>query len=490
MRRGGDRGRRRALACSAVAPAAQRRVRAARRRSTPAEHQRRAPTATSRSRSTITEPAHDLKDLTIHLPPGLVGNPLATPACTEEQLNANALPGRERRRRRRQRRHPDRPRLPPGRPDGQRQPLQRRPPRRRAGAVRDRPQRAAVPSRSWPRRPAADHPAVGGVAAPERLRPRHHRSPTCRTRRPSRVWTTEIDINALSLDPLRAGRHPAAGLHPQPDLVQDPHGRLRRDRLRRPDGERTGDASTPSTAGAAVHARVQRQRSSASARSTQPRRGLDRRSRRRSTRPGCSARQVILPDGLVGNTTRSPSSARGRASQAGTCPANTIVGTAVAASPLQSQPLTGPVALVRAGEPGLPDSGSTCAAPLALKLRATIALTAMAATVVTFDGLPDIPISDFTLTFAGGPNGLNRRHARHLRAAAAVFDARSTPTRARPRRRPRPRPSTAPARRRRRRRRRSGKKPKAKIKLGKPGQRRADAEAEVKAGAEKLRRRS
>ena len=33
-----------------------------------------------------------MKDLTIHLPPGLVGNPLATTTCTEDQLNANACP--------------------------------------------------------------------------------------------------------------------------------------------------------------------------------------------------------------------------------------------------------------------------------------------------------------------------------------------------------------------------------------------------------------
>src|SRR5689334_20942211 len=30
------------------------------------------------------------KDLVIHLPPGLVGNPLATPTCSEDQLNANS----------------------------------------------------------------------------------------------------------------------------------------------------------------------------------------------------------------------------------------------------------------------------------------------------------------------------------------------------------------------------------------------------------------
>ena len=34
-----------------------------------------------------------VRDLTIHLPPGQVGDPLATPLCTVEQLNA-AVPDR------------------------------------------------------------------------------------------------------------------------------------------------------------------------------------------------------------------------------------------------------------------------------------------------------------------------------------------------------------------------------------------------------------
>jgi len=40
----------------------------------------------------ITDPGADLKDLTIHLPPGLVGNPLATTTCSEQQLAADACP--------------------------------------------------------------------------------------------------------------------------------------------------------------------------------------------------------------------------------------------------------------------------------------------------------------------------------------------------------------------------------------------------------------
>ena len=40
----------------------------------------------------FSDPADQVKDLTVHLPPGLVGNPTATPLCTVSQLNADSCP--------------------------------------------------------------------------------------------------------------------------------------------------------------------------------------------------------------------------------------------------------------------------------------------------------------------------------------------------------------------------------------------------------------
>jgi hypothetical protein len=40
----------------------------------------------------FSDPADQVKDLTVHLPPGLVGNPTATPLCTVTQLNADSCP--------------------------------------------------------------------------------------------------------------------------------------------------------------------------------------------------------------------------------------------------------------------------------------------------------------------------------------------------------------------------------------------------------------
>jgi hypothetical protein len=40
----------------------------------------------------FSDPADQVKDLTVHLPPGLVGNPTAAPLCTVSQLNADSCP--------------------------------------------------------------------------------------------------------------------------------------------------------------------------------------------------------------------------------------------------------------------------------------------------------------------------------------------------------------------------------------------------------------
>src|SRR3954468_11830603 len=41
----------------------------------------------------VADPGDDLRDVTVDLPTGLLGNPLAAPQCTEAQLNADACPG-------------------------------------------------------------------------------------------------------------------------------------------------------------------------------------------------------------------------------------------------------------------------------------------------------------------------------------------------------------------------------------------------------------
>jgi hypothetical protein len=84
--------------------------------------------------------------------------------------------------------------------------------------------------------------------------------------------------------------------------------------------------------------------------------------------------------------------------QAGACPPSSVVGSAVAASPLLTQPLTGPVMLVQNGTP-IPDIGLDLSGQLHLQLTGSLTLQE----VVTFNGLPDIPIAHFQLTFGQSP---------------------------------------------------------------------------------------
>jgi hypothetical protein len=88
---------------------------------------------------------------------------------------------------------------------------------------------------------------------------------------------------------------------------------------------------------------------------------------------------------------------------AGNCPPNTVVGLATAASPLLSQPLIGNVELVQ-GSGTFPNLGLDLKGQLHLLLQGT---TAINPNTVTFGdvppGLPDIPISRFQLTFTNPP---------------------------------------------------------------------------------------
>jgi hypothetical protein len=85
---------------------------------------------------------------------------------------------------------------------------------------------------------------------------------------------------------------------------------------------------------------------------------------------------------------------------AGTCPSNTVVGLATAASPLLSQPLIGNVSLVSSGGQ-FPNLGLDLKGQLHLLLQGSIDIAG--GNTVTFNNLPDIPISRFQLTFTPSP---------------------------------------------------------------------------------------
>jgi hypothetical protein len=91
---------------------------------------------------------------------------------------------------------------------------------------------------------------------------------------------------------------------------------------------------------------------------------------------------------------------------AGTCPESSQIGTAKARSPFLPEPLTGPVILIAAtATSGLPEVGLDLHGPLSLRLKGQLAPLPAGAGAI-FDGLPDIPIASFQLSFLGGSKGL------------------------------------------------------------------------------------
>ena len=87
----------------------------------------------------------------------------------------------------------------------------------------------------------------------------------------------------------------------------------------------------------------------------------------------------------------------------GKCPANSQVGTATAVSPLLDSDLTGAVYLV--ANNGFPKLGVDLKGALPLKLLGSSGIREGRLDNV-FEGLPDLPLSKFELTFPGGPEGL------------------------------------------------------------------------------------
>jgi hypothetical protein len=107
--------------------------------------------------------------------------------------------------------------------------------------------------------------------------------------------------------------------------------------------------------------------------------------------------QVVIPPDLNPDVELLGNRCPPAAFEASNCPPNSVMGSAVAASPLLSQPLAGNVVFVDTG--GTPDIGLDLQGELHLLLRGTLGLDK----VVVFNGLPDIPISHFALTFPSSP---------------------------------------------------------------------------------------
>jgi hypothetical protein len=86
---------------------------------------------------------------------------------------------------------------------------------------------------------------------------------------------------------------------------------------------------------------------------------------------------------------------------AGSCPGVSVLGSALATSPVLTAPLTGPVYLLD-NPAGVARVGLDLRGQLNLRLQGQLGID----NTTEFTGLPDIPISHFELRFDGGPGGI------------------------------------------------------------------------------------
>jgi hypothetical protein len=114
---------------------------------------------------------------------------------------------------------------------------------------------------------------------------------------------------------------------------------------------------------------------------------------------------VTLPPFIGSNIQALSRVCQPSAFEAGACPASARVGTATASSPLSPDALSGPVLMVQ--DPGRvePKLAVRLDGPVSVSLVSTTRLTTKGIET-TFEGSPDLPLASFTLSFDGGAGGL------------------------------------------------------------------------------------
>ena len=111
---------------------------------------------------------------------------------------------------------------------------------------------------------------------------------------------------------------------------------------------------------------------------------------------------VALPPGLAADLGALGNACPLATFQAGGCPAAAVVGSGAAYSPLLAAPLTGPVTLVSDPAAALPQLRVALSGAFAVALIGDVSFGAAGRLVNTFDGIYDVPLSRFVLTVDAG----------------------------------------------------------------------------------------
>ena len=347
----------------------------------------------------FSDPSDQVKDLTVHLPPGLVGNPTATPLCTVSQLNSDSCPANT-----------------------------------QVGTVVAKVNVVAVsgvlevpltvngklynltPQPGEPARfgivlkPVSLPPPIGGVLpkiiqqSAVKLRQSDFGLDTIVNDFPRKTNGLETDITSLDLSLF--GTADGHGFIRNPTSCTPKTVTFDADSYSGHSAHGSAPSFTPTNCGALPFSPTLSVNVGAGPTTRAP--SLTTVIRQGSGEAGLAAAKVLLSNNIGPNlaalsNTCSLLQFRVNASA---CPAPSIVGSARASSPFVKGALKGPVVLVTPGPTDLfPRLGVDLKGPLSLQVLGTF-VAESDGLGNAFDKLPDIPISTFALHFKGGKGGL------------------------------------------------------------------------------------
>lgn len=133
--------------------------------------------------------------------------------------------------------------------------------------------------------------------------------------------------------------------------------------------------------------------------------------------------QITLPAGLSAQATTLNHACPEAVFDQGACAPNAQVGSATAETPVLAAPLQGPVVLVKPAASPLPELVIDLHGPISLRLPVSLGFGPGGRLQSTLDGLPDTALSRFTLTLAGGRDGLLANARDLCSGAVARVDA-------------------------------------------------------------------
>jgi hypothetical protein len=337
----------------------------------------------------LDEPSRDLKAFTLHLPPGLVGAVTATPLCTQEQFAAKTCPATTQ--------------------VGTTTTHATAYPTPITGLAVD------VPGKLYNLAPVGREPARLGIRLTPALgdevllqsiitvRPGDGGLDSTTDGLPRTSALGPIDINAVDITLFGTAGDPAKGFVSNPTSCAVATTTI--DATAYDGTQGSGSAAfTPSGCDKLAFAPTLAATIAPGAKNADP--TLQTVVESPTGQANARSVQITLPAGLGAQVTTLNHACPEAQFAQGACPANAVIGSAKAETPILAAPLAGPVVLVKPAAALLPQLMIDLHGPIDLRLPVTFGFGPGGRLQSTLDGLPDTALSRFTLTLAGGANGL------------------------------------------------------------------------------------